>query len=890
MAVHIEEIIENAGMVKEIDEGAMSMLYDNLQRSQYQYPMKSTVRELVSNGIDSINEKNIALAILDGRAKVEDHYYMGGNAEMDETLTKNSGVYKDSKFIPEYYDPAWLDLKNQGVEVIYQERGPLERDLLIIKDSGVGLGGSRLEGYFKLGYSSKRLAKRPLGKYGLGSKVALSTGVKYYTVISRYNGEESHWNVYSANIESLTPPFEMGTGEQHVEHVTSKGYKYFTKRTAQLNGLEIQIDVKKHMKQEIINAVKNQLLYFPMVSLSVHYLTGDIQEIPVQAEILYEDDKIIISDNDQFSKPHILVNGISYGYIDFLELELEEKGGNIGIKVEPNEIEVVPSRESVVWNEITGETVRERFKGVVDIASKFVQDQLIETDFMKWLKLCSFALSGSTSGDDKRAKVLKTLSQVADISDLKPSFNGDNTLKYSPNFKTLMPEVTVIRVTKDEVIKGGETLYKVTRTKISNVSSLDNVPIFIKETKSSFRKDMYMLNVYPSGFITIQEAKFEDSWLASMEALAAQRELERQAALAAGATLNLAEVLTGIDNDRVTDEKSNKVLELIRASEGVISYETVEVPESFSTKEPTAEEEDNEETLVTKDNKVKVSAKDRRKLEGKVVAHTLRYQNPGFTNQKLELKTQDLDKMNDLEMYYSAQDYDKLLELAACISEPLGDEMDSSMSYVQRYCRVWERGSKVRLLKVAKSNERYFSEAANHITFFYSRFNNGTITMSNILIKWNTARLVDKHLSKLAFLANYSSINREIAASFSKLRQYHVDNFRNTGNIGDDIIQSLVGHLDKVTEMQLFIASNPSDTSGIAEMAVSLFPEDTNAASITGAVGYDLEIYNELHALLDYAEPIHTMLNMIGTLQSPGSRLSLAQEQVIKSYVDERTQ
>ena len=146
MAIHLEEIIENAGMAKEIDDGAISMLYDNLQRSQYQYPMKSTVRELVSNGIDSNNEKNIALSILSGKAKVEDHYYVAGNTGMDEAINNNVGVYKDSKFTPDYYNASWLNTEDNSVQVIYQERGPLERDQLIIKDSGVGLGDKRLEG------------------------------------------------------------------------------------------------------------------------------------------------------------------------------------------------------------------------------------------------------------------------------------------------------------------------------------------------------------------------------------------------------------------------------------------------------------------------------------------------------------------------------------------------------------------------------------------------------------------------------------------------------------------------------------------------------------------------------------------------------------------------
>lgn len=151
MALHTEEIVSHQGMVKDIDEGALPMLYDNLQRSQYKYPIKSTVRELVSNGIDSVNERNYALAILKGEAKEDEFYYTGGNKDMDESILENKGVYKDSKFDPSYYDPKFLDPTADKVNVIYQERGPLERDLLRVVDKGVGLGGKRLMGYMKLG-------------------------------------------------------------------------------------------------------------------------------------------------------------------------------------------------------------------------------------------------------------------------------------------------------------------------------------------------------------------------------------------------------------------------------------------------------------------------------------------------------------------------------------------------------------------------------------------------------------------------------------------------------------------------------------------------------------------------------------------------------------------
>jgi hypothetical protein len=72
MAIHNEQIREVQGFAKEIEASALGMILDNLQVSQYQYPQKSTVRELVSNSLDAIKEKQIALSILQGKEKVED--------------------------------------------------------------------------------------------------------------------------------------------------------------------------------------------------------------------------------------------------------------------------------------------------------------------------------------------------------------------------------------------------------------------------------------------------------------------------------------------------------------------------------------------------------------------------------------------------------------------------------------------------------------------------------------------------------------------------------------------------------------------------------------------------------------------------------------------------
>jgi K+-sensing histidine kinase KdpD len=122
----------------------MTMILDNLQVSQYQYPEKSTIRELVSNAVDSTKEKFQALSILNGEKQESDFY-----------IRRDGAMFKDSNFNPAYFNQKWLGAETQ-VQIIYEEGSQLERDKVRIIDQGVGLGGKRLEGYFKLGLTKSR--------------------------------------------------------------------------------------------------------------------------------------------------------------------------------------------------------------------------------------------------------------------------------------------------------------------------------------------------------------------------------------------------------------------------------------------------------------------------------------------------------------------------------------------------------------------------------------------------------------------------------------------------------------------------------------------------------------------------------------------------------------
>ena len=257
MAIHTEQTrAMGGGQVKTIDKGAMDMILDNLQKSQYAFPVKSTVREITCNSIDSISERIVAQKILTGVAKVEDYF-----------VQLEGDVYKDSKFNPDYYDLQWLS-QDSTVSIQYIVGANMAKDKIVISDFGVGLGDARLVGYFSLGYSSKRLSKLPVGKYGIGGKAPLSTGVDCYTMESNYNGKKFRFNIYSSTFDSIIPAMNLELGTTN-EFIMFDDYKVYWEPTTELNGVTISIETKKHHKQllivlrHVLLRCKFELFYLP---------------------------------------------------------------------------------------------------------------------------------------------------------------------------------------------------------------------------------------------------------------------------------------------------------------------------------------------------------------------------------------------------------------------------------------------------------------------------------------------------------------------------------------------------------------------------------------------------------------------------------------------------
>ena len=405
------------GYKKKLDSNAEEVLLNIVQVSLYTYPFKSMVRELASNALDSIREKNMALNIIAGKEKVSDYY-----------LEIDGNLYEDSKFDIEYYNPFYLDKKDL-VEIQYVNRSSDLRDLFVIFDSGVGLGGKRLEKFFTPGWSSKRLNVRALGSYGLGSKSPLATGVDFYTMTSVYNGMEFCFDVYKDKVDSVYGKYnEDGTVNDYLlfNEVDMKGepMKVYYKKTGLPNGVRIETEVKKHNKNQVIEAIKSQLMYFKENIVAYEVNNDTKSEIKFKANILYEDDNLLLSDSTYYARPHFVMKSVNYGLIDFKELDLDLKVGNIGIKVDMSEVDVHPSRESITYTAKTRETVLNKYATIATGVSKMLDKKLQTDDFLEWVRGVNNIKYGSLSTSTKEDQILATLANLIDKETIDSKFTN----------------------------------------------------------------------------------------------------------------------------------------------------------------------------------------------------------------------------------------------------------------------------------------------------------------------------------------------------------------------------------------------------------------------------------------------------------------------------------
>jgi hypothetical protein len=876
MALQTKEVNEVAGgLKKKFAEESIDTMMDLVQRYQYQYPIKSTIRELASNAVDAIKERDVAIAILNGEP--EENYYL--HSDEPEKLASN--------FNRSYYNLDWLST-DPVVKIIYEE-SKLEKDLVRIIDPGVGLGDKRLEKYFELGASTKRNSKWSLGKFGIGGKSPLSTGVPFYQMKTRYNGKEFHFNIYSYKIESVVPPFELATGKPNESYTFEGGYVAYYKDTKEKNGTEIIMETKKFKKEEFLDAVKSQLLYFDNIELYLKKENGTLEQIPTKAKVLFENDLIVISDNKQFSKPHIILDKVNYGYVNFDELSLEDKTGNIGIKVNPAEVTVNPSRESLVWDETTKATVLSRFKSAKGAATKLVSDSLDNPDLIKWLKLYLSVRGKEHNSDD----ALSQLAGIVDLSSINPVFKYDPTLG-TANLQLLFPGMRVQKVLIETVAdKNKDENGKAKKRKVlkyKNVESITDMSasaqIVITDFKPEPRELKYIWSVYGEFYLINYE--IEEYTQGRLEYLKTNNVSD----LELGPLGNLSE-------KTITDtlsKRRKRVVKRLEESYEAMKLKDVHVPEDWALVNEEVDIDFVEDWALVQSQ----SLEERRKLEQRIVARTPRYSYANSSNvewQKVEPKLRTALAWDKNKTYYGFEDDKQLIGLASKLtrnlelhqpkafnggSRPEREEeeelgLQNASNYSYQNVLSYSDTQKLKLIEIAKPLGKTFKEF-NHISSFFFKVEGSKLTADPLLIKWFTAHKIVELIEDYTFLTNYKRIDRKVSLRYDMLIDYLREHYRSITS--SSTLKEMLAVLEKMALIQHMKLDGASD-SEIKTITLEAFGQEFTDVEI---IDYDL--YTQAVELSEYAKPLSTVLSNLETLED--GTFSEELEHEIKFYISKK--
>jgi len=875
------ELIGSVGFEKKIDDGAKNMVFDILQSTQYQKPEESTIRELTSNAVDSQKEKEIALKILQGEAKVEDYY-----------IERTGDKYKDSNFDADYYDINHLDLVNNQVQLTYNEhQGTGYCDRFTIKDYGVGIGDSRLEGVLSLGYSTKRNSKAALGAWGLGAKVALSLRGDYYAITTVHNGRKFKAHCYAYKTDFLVSKFNMETEEENQFIEFSDGTKVYYEETNEKNFTEVTVLAKRHHRNKFMQGVKSQLLYFDNVEFNYVYEDGTVNDIEFLADVMYNSKNIIISDNNQFSKPHIVIVkedsadssvGVCYGYIDFTELELENLNGNIGVKCpirsiirdkEGNEtvlqegVSVTPSREAVIWDENTRHFIKSRFNAVVEEATSIVNKELLEDDFLLWIEKCQNVLRNYGQGS-----ILGRMAKVVDTSKIKPKFPKNELIKYERPMSLFFgfnPRIV------SSSYNSSKKKDLVSRDDINSWHNFSSKNVWLKSGSTIRSKDVFIAQNY--GPFVLLEDKDIDSYIQSMM----DKEDKDDGLMSLFDKVKPGEL----------QAKYNIIKEALLKSDLLKNYDDLEVSAEWKKRF-----EESEELANEFEEERERSNKDRRALEGKVVAHQLYFnmdragraysgyhdEDKIFSFTSVEPKINEIEEWeeNDATIYYGFSDDAEKIHTYHHFTRLF----DSHIYDNNYYCENNFNSSDHKVFKISKANKRHF-ENFNHINQAFKRLDGNTITMDNKLIKWNTARLIHEQLDKLSFFFNFT-LNVELQELYQGLvkyrDRYYTEMNTNIWGAHGEWFDSIVDHMNKVEEFQLFVIDHEDNSEAIQKKATQMF----SLPMLTDGCAIEMEQYNILQELLEYAEPIHSLFNNIDILTNNIKTITQEQEVLLKEILD----
>lgn len=307
----------------------------------YADPIGSIVREITSNGVDATREKELKLT---GKLALE--------------ATDDISYYSTDNNVYVAYKPAEEQFGNQGV--------------IMFTDNGVGISKERLvEKFLNMGESTKRDSNDQIGAFGIGSKSPWAYTDSFY-IKTRYNGIET---LYLMNFIDGTNP-----------EVTSLFVEDYNKDLK--NGTDVIVPLLKKEDAELFEKrINDQLFFFTNVVFSG--FENDIKNSSLVTSLI-EEDFILFENNNNFDKVVILVGRVMYpmnmtyngsefeDLLDQYGIDTYYSGYTLALRCKIEEMQLVPSRESLMYKGKTLDTIYKKLAAVNKYKESF--RELLFTD------------------------------------------------------------------------------------------------------------------------------------------------------------------------------------------------------------------------------------------------------------------------------------------------------------------------------------------------------------------------------------------------------------------------------------------------------------------------------------------------------------------------------
>lgn len=514
------------------------------------------------------------------------------------------------------------------------------------------------------------------------------------------------------------------------------------------------------------------------------------------------------------------------------------------------------SREKVIWNDATKAYIHTVIEKATKEAEGIVEKDLKDaTEFFDWIRRCRaiFSKMDNTS-------VLGRLSNIIETNTLSPKFPMNRNIKYG-SFNSMFPGVIVERVTIDWKGKAKREVVE----RWDQTGSIEKEHLFIKDSKYSPAKDLYLCkSLGRESFLTFQPA------LMSEEEKVKLRQKNPE---------------TANELIRKHENKATAVWALIEGSPDVELYSEIEVPDHIK---------EQVEKVAEKEELDMLSPAEMRKMEGKEVGYTLRYDTnkvsyntfpKHWTLDKVEPKKKDLLLTEDEVFYTSGLEKETLIE-AACMLE--GASPSCQDVYGIKYGYAWREPSLFRvspslnyhsnqfnpedyvntpqLIQLSADIIRKIPNSSNlrPVCELYNRREHDTVmTMHPDVVNAYTAYKLGAEWEKFAYIDNFKGIDNVIYTKYRQLKDfmniYTSDGVTNNIDLFNlDGTGEILKHADVLYDMQMFCRGERTEEE-VAQKSFELFI----FSDVTDAVAVNMEIVDLYNELTDYNEGVGDLLNLL---------------------------